>query len=141
MAEKLWHWGALGDVLNRTSNGQKLGVMGTKSPVHTPANAAPARDPPELHRLPKTYVCYTKQRVMCGRSSWWGPFIFLHAIRRMKGPAFHCLLVQTSLSRHKMFELSRMTQVLLSSVCGDKNLYCMHRCSCQGRRVRKKESV
>lgn len=52
MAEKLWHWGAL----NRTSNGQKAGGMGTHSPVHAPANAAPARDPHELHHDVETHT-------------------------------------------------------------------------------------
>ena len=87
--EKLWHCSALGDILNCTSCDKKAGLMGT-----------PAKDPPEFvcsywkaHTLVQWIL---KGRVMCGRSCWWGPFIFLHAIRSMKGPAFHCLVVQTS---------------------------------------------
>lgn len=85
--EKPWHCSALGDILNCTSCGKQAGVMGTISlallQMHTPA-----KDPPEFVRWygnTGTLVQWIpKGRVMCGRLGWWGPFIFLHAIRRMR---------------------------------------------------------
>lgn len=80
----------------------------------------------------------SKGWVMGGRLVWWGPFVFLHATKRMNCSAFLCLFVQTSCA--KCLRSAGCHAGLQSTVHTDKNWCWLRWCSCQGTKMRTRAS-